>query len=176
MTLRLATLEDSDLLLQWRNDALTRHNSHSMAEVDRNSHESWLSKSLADPARIIFIGEANGAAVGTVRCDCRDGSPARVELSWTVSPECRGQGYGRKLVGAAAELFPAHELYAEIKAGNTASMAIAHSVDMKQVSERGGITCWIRQPVSKVTRTRALEGASRQRASLPMRSVFPSGD
>jgi RimJ/RimL family protein N-acetyltransferase len=172
IALRLATLADSDLLLLWRNDALTRQNSHSMAEVDRNSHQAWLLKSLADPTRIIFIGEVNGSPVGTVRCDCRNTSPVRIELSWTVAPEHRGRGYGRKLVEAAAELFAAQELYAEIKNGNAASIAIARSVGMKQVGEKEGVTFWARPAITKVVNANVVETAT-QRRSPTSRHVFP---
>jgi RimJ/RimL family protein N-acetyltransferase len=172
IALRLATAADSDVLLLWRNDALTRQHSHSMAEVDRNSHQAWLSKSLADPTRIIFIGEVNGNPVGTVRCDCRDTSPVRIGLSWTVAPEHRGRGYGRKLVEAAAELFAAQELYAEIKTGNAASMAIARSIGMKQMGEKEGVTFWLRPAITKLARS-TVAGTANQRRSSASRHVSP---
>ncbi len=166
VSLRLATFADSDLLLRWRNDPVTRRNSHSTAELDEKAHQGWLAKALSDPARVIFIGEVNCEPVGTVRCDWMQ---ARIELSWTVAPECRGRGYGTELVRAAAEAFAGHELYAEIKAGNAASIAIARRAGMRQVASKNGVTFWTRNASTPPP-------ASRREMADPASTLSPAGD
>lgn len=49
--LRPATINDADILLEWRNDPETRIASHNTAEVQRNDHISWLSRTLSNPDR-----------------------------------------------------------------------------------------------------------------------------
>ena len=44
--LRTATIQDADLLLEWRNDPKTRKASHNTDEVQRDEHISWLTKTL----------------------------------------------------------------------------------------------------------------------------------
>jgi RimJ/RimL family protein N-acetyltransferase len=172
--LRLASREDGDLLWCWRNDPVTRQNSHCTDEVNKNDHQAWLAASLANPARTIFIGEVNGAAVGTVRCDCKPGSPGRVELSWTVAPELRGRGLGTELVRCAAEIFLGYELYAEIKATNAASFVIARHVGMTQVGYEDGVTYWLKDGNPGVGHAPATDNRPERvgGVSLPM---FPTG-
>ena len=78
--LRPATTEDADILLEWRNDPETRIASHNTAEVQRNDHISWLSRTLGNPERRLYVAEEDGDPVGTVRADFADGV---WELSWT---------------------------------------------------------------------------------------------
>ncbi len=90
--LRPATIQDADLLLEWRNDPETRSASHKTAVVQREEHISWLLKTLDNPSRRLLIAEENEVPVGTVRADFSDGV---YELSWTVAPDARGYGVGK---------------------------------------------------------------------------------
>jgi len=91
ITLRPATMVDADILLEWRNDPETRKASHNTVEVQMSDHVSWLSRTLGNPDRRLYIAEENGEPVGTVRADFADGV---WELSWTVSPESKRTGSG----------------------------------------------------------------------------------
>lgn len=90
ISLRPATTQDADLLLEWRNDPETRKASHNTAEVQRDEHISWLSRTLNNPNRRLYVAEENGAPVGTVRADLSEGV---WELSWTVSQTREGEGW-----------------------------------------------------------------------------------
>jgi len=46
MNIRLATRDDAQLLLAWRNDPLTRAMSKSMDEVQWDEHVRWLNSRL----------------------------------------------------------------------------------------------------------------------------------
>jgi RimJ/RimL family protein N-acetyltransferase len=125
VTLRPATLQDEGLLLKWRNNPMTRNASHNTAEVQRDEQISWLSQTLSNPNRKLFIAEENGVSVGTVRAIISEGV---WELSWTVPPNERGRGVAKRMVALLA-----HEIYepirAEVKVGNIASTRIAeHAV------------------------------------------------
>ncbi len=139
MKLRGATWADRDLLLEWRNDPLTVQGSLSGASVEADEHYAWLRKSLISGSRRLFIAEEDGVAVGTARLDY---SPAGVELSWTVAPEARGRGVGKRLVGLAAEQAPS--IFARIRSDNPASLAIARACGFTLDREEDGVTWWRR--------------------------------
>ncbi|MEQ3659811.1 MAG: GNAT family N-acetyltransferase [Glaciecola sp.] len=133
--LRPATTEDADILLEWRNDPETRKASHNTAEVQRNDHVSWLSRTLGNPERRLYVAEENGDSVGTVRADFADGV---WELSWTVSPRARGRGVAKRMVAVLANEI-SEPIRAEVRAGNTSSARIAKHAGMVFERETNGI-------------------------------------
>ena len=135
-TLRLATMNDADRLLEWRNDLETRKASHNTAEVQRNEHISWLSQVLSNPNRRLYVAEENDTPIGTVRADCSDGGVW--ELSWTVSPSARGQGVAKRMVAALAKQI-SEPIRAEVKTGNIASARIAEHAGMESERETDGV-------------------------------------
>ena len=96
LTYRRATENDRDLLLAWRNDPATRAASLFAKTVGLAEHERWLTATLCDPARALFVFEEDDTAVGTVRADFEDG--AATLPAWTVAPEARGRGIGRRML------------------------------------------------------------------------------
>lgn len=120
MELRPATLDDADALLVWRNDEETRRQSFTTDEVAYDDHVAWLRRVIADPDRLLFVGVVDGVVVGQVRLDV-DGDAA--EISVTVAPDARGNGYARGLIAAAVDVSPVDIVVARIKNGNAASRA-----------------------------------------------------
>lgn len=96
MILRPVVFEDWELLLEWRNDPITRENSINSNPVEEKSHKEWLTKSLTSPTRELYILEDNSTPVGTIRSD-QHGDDTYI-LSWTISPNHRGKGYGTKML------------------------------------------------------------------------------
>ena len=133
--LRSATIRDADLLLEWRNDAETRKASHNMDEVQRDQHISWLSRTLDNRDRGLFVAEKNGVPVGTVRSDLSDGV---WELSWTTAPSARGRGLAKRMVFLLAQQIP-EPIRAEVKAGNIASARVAEHAGMEFDREAEGV-------------------------------------
>jgi RimJ/RimL family protein N-acetyltransferase len=132
---RLATINDADILLKWRNDLKTRKSSHSVHKINTKEHIKWLTASLKDSNRKIFIVEYDGALVGTIRTDnLRD----VIELSWTVAPNARGCGIGKEMVAHIANKI-AKPIQAVVKVGNNASKQIAMYAGMKLIREENGI-------------------------------------
>lgn len=132
--LRPATIADAELLFAWRNDPLTRAQSIHTEPVVWERHLAWLQASLQNPDRQLFIAEqvlpAEQATVvlGTVRAD----KVAKAyELSWTVAPEQRGEGWGKKMVAALIDCLPAGAAYrAVVLNTNSASEQIAAGLGM----------------------------------------------
>src|SRR3989344_1181800 len=125
--IRPATLDDAECLFLWRNDEETRRNSINTDPVERESHVGWLTRSLTNSARKLYIVEADGIPAGTVRTDIlNDGA---YELSWTVAPEARGKGIGKAmLVQFKQEVLPEARIVATIQDGNVASEKIAQAL------------------------------------------------
>tara|TARA_R100000149_G_C5819200_1_gene99229 strand:- start:61 stop:528 length:468 start_codon:yes stop_codon:yes gene_type:complete len=133
--LRPATIEDADILLEWRNDPNTRKASHNTDEVQRDDHISWLSRTLGNPDRRLYVAEENGDPVGTVRTDFAGGV---WELSWTVSPKARGRGVAKRMVAVLANEI-SEPIRAEVKTGNMVSARIAEHAGMVFERETDGI-------------------------------------
>jgi RimJ/RimL family protein N-acetyltransferase len=134
--LRPATVSDADLLLEWRNDPETRNASHNTGEVLRNDHISWLTKTLNDRSRQLFVAEENGVPVGTVRADSFDEA---CELSWMVAPNARGRGVAKRMVALLACQLSASIIRAKVRAGNTASARVAEYAGMQFEGEADGV-------------------------------------
>lgn len=119
--LRNASMDDASILLEWRNDQITRLNSHDTNEVSDITHRRWLDKMLADESSIVLIGEYAGIPVGTARATLDRNAWS---LSWTVAPVYRNRGIGTRLVSGILKRLdkPAR---AEIRTHNRSSSRIA---------------------------------------------------
>jgi len=142
MRFRKAAKEDSDNLFNWRNDPETRANSLNTAEVLREEHEAWLSRTLKNPNRILFIAEEKGEAVGTMRADRLEDEDG-YELSWTVAPEHRGKGIGKKMLFQAIKEVDSSVLKAKIKKENLASIKMAEAAGFLYDGEKNGVSVWV---------------------------------
>jgi RimJ/RimL family protein N-acetyltransferase len=129
-------MDDAEVLLAWRNDPLTRENSRNRTIGKLPGHITWLEKSLINPARKLYIAEIDNTPVGTVRAD--EDNDGYTEISYTVAPEARGNGYGKQMVVQfVREQLQGKKLKAEIKKGNNeASEALARALGLSPMSER----------------------------------------
>lgn len=132
LSVRTATLDDCQMLLEWRNDPLTRSGSRNSELIDEKSHRKWLSESLANPKRRLLIACVKSEPVGTVRIDFAD----QCEVSWTVAPSARGKGLGAKMVELVLRDFE-RPLVAVVRSTNRASLRIAKTVGFVQVKCEG---------------------------------------
>jgi RimJ/RimL family protein N-acetyltransferase len=116
VSLRPATLADGPLLLEWRNDPLTRAMARNTAVVSWEDHSQWLSSRLSSRESGLYIAEDNGSAVGTLRVDGD-------RISYTVAPDFRHRGIATAMLRAAFVRFG--PLVAEIKRTNDWSIRAA---------------------------------------------------
>jgi len=145
LLLRLATLDDAGVLLEWRNNPSTRKASHNTALISEDAHIQWLKRILSNENRKLYIAEINGAPVGTVRMD--SGALGH-ELSWTISPTMRRTGLGKAMVVQFAGGIP-EPIRAEIKPGNVASIRIAEEAGMAFEREEKGILHYRRDAIAQ---------------------------
>jgi RimJ/RimL family protein N-acetyltransferase len=132
MQLRKSTYNDWKILLDWRNDPITRENSFETGEVSEQTHKLWLNDSLLNPYREIYILENNNIPIGSIRSD--NVSTNQYVLSWSITSNQRGNGYGTKIL----ELFlkgKTGNFIAEIKPENIASIKIVQKNGFNQLDE-----------------------------------------
>lgn len=141
--LRHASMDDADLLLQWRNDPITRRAGHNTLEVGRSEHLAWLEKTTRSESRRLLVAEKDGVPVGTVRLDFHDGE---CELSWTTAPSQRGKGIAKEMVAKVASGIT-QAIRAAVKSDNAASERIALHAGMIFVCEKNGLKYFRREAV-----------------------------
>ncbi len=119
---RTANLEDSERLFAWRNHPTTRAMFLGGEEVPLQSHLTWLRRTLADPGRVLLIGEWQDLPFGQIRFDIQG---KEVQVSITIDPERRRGGLGIRLIEAGLQwLCSRHQvstILAVIKPDNLAS-------------------------------------------------------
>ena len=93
--LRPAVLEDKDLLYQWRIDVVCRKNSVTPDKSSYDNHSAWFLDRLRSDESYIFICMKKDIPVGQVRVDYQDGTG---RISYSVSTEYRGEGYGTQML------------------------------------------------------------------------------
>ena len=139
MIVRDATAADAMDVWAWRQDLLTRSMSRTPEEVPLASHLAWFAEALADPARTLLIGEAEGAKVGMVRFD----HGAVTEVSINVNPALRSRGHGHALLTEAMKRV-AGEVWAEIKEENLASQRLFERAGFELRTSAGGLRRYLR--------------------------------
>ena len=100
---RRAEERDWARLMSWRNDPETVKASRKSARVGLEEHWNWLRQVVVDESAGLYIvsDSERNITVGTGRIDERD--ERTVEISITVDPRLRGQGYAPRLVRAILE-------------------------------------------------------------------------
>lgn len=111
---RPATIQDSSLLLRWRNDPVTRKVSRASSLITWQSHQDWYERTLENPNRELYVIERGTVPLGTVRFDALEGS--EWEVSITLAPEARGHGHSRSVLTAGEAVFDARQPNATVVA------------------------------------------------------------
>ncbi|MEU3274027.1 GNAT family N-acetyltransferase [Saccharomonospora sp. NPDC006951] len=149
LSARPATEADAALLLEWRNDPVTRQWSRNTDPVAPADHGAWLRRVLDSPDRHLFVIGTPSEEVGTVRFD-RDASQEVWEVSITLAPSVRGKGMSAAVLAAGerallAERDAAAELpvlavlavLATVHEDNAASMALFERAGYRKQSAEG---------------------------------------
>ena len=91
--LREVTKSDWKVLLEWRNDKITRQYSLNSDLVSVSEHKEYIKNTITNPNRTVFILEYNEIPVGIIREDRLEKD--ELELSYTISPIYRGKKIGQ---------------------------------------------------------------------------------
>lgn len=125
--IRLATIEDLDMIYEWANDPVTRANSFSSAPIPYETHVQWFERTL-EREDVLFLIEMDGEEpVGQLRVAISEES-SEGEISISTAPDKRGMGYGKKIISDGIKYIKdlgdgtcIKTLVAEVKKENTSS-------------------------------------------------------
>ena len=116
--LRPATMDDAEMLLQWRSDPDSIKNSLKQSPPPSlDHHKAWLQAVIDSPTVDMVIATVGDTAVGTVRLE-------RGVVSITIAPEHRGHGHGSSMLRELCERYKDRVLTAAIRGHNIASQRI----------------------------------------------------
>lgn len=141
-TLRPATKDDFYDLYLWRNDPVTVANSTNAHSVSFKDHEQWFLRTLNSDACALLIGRAGRVGkIGVIRFDAQQADWWGDEswmVSITIAPECRGKGYGKRLLRHGCHFMGDDKtFFATIKWTNTPSIKTFTGCGFKRYSEIG---------------------------------------
>ena len=91
--LREVIESDWEILLEWRNDKLTRQYSFNSELISINTHKEFIKNAIKNSNISLLILEYNGTPIGTIR-ENKLGKN-EYELSYTISPLYRGKKIGQ---------------------------------------------------------------------------------
>ena len=152
MKLRPATPADAIDILNWRNDPHTRAMSKNSEMIDEARHLEWFRAAIADPQRLLLIGEHENQKIGMVRFDY-EGNAWKVSIN--LAPQMRGKGFGYLLLKSGLNFLRsvknADSIFAEIKAGNNASLSIFSKCGFVVSNEHGGYIEMVFNPLADQT-------------------------
>jgi len=139
ISLRPVTIEDEQLLLEWRRDPSVIENSLSGSPPDETTHSLWLRGKLDDKDEKLFIAiDPDSKPVGFVRLSfaMRLSTATReCELHFLVAPECRDKGIGGEIVLEALNetiLGDAKAVSARVRYSNSKSRQIFKNQGFKE--------------------------------------------
>lgn len=93
--LRMVDVSDIDLLYEWANDPESRRNSFNQDVIEYEDHVKWFNSTLHDESVMQFILMNGDSPVGQIRVVIKDDVG---EISYSISPDERGRGYGKHII------------------------------------------------------------------------------
>lgn len=69
LSIRRMNMADKDLIFEWANDPVTRHNSFNISSITEKEHHNWFVRKLDDPDASYFIALWQGQEAGFIRFD-----------------------------------------------------------------------------------------------------------
>ncbi len=100
LELRLALPSDSNVILRWANDPVTRSHAFNPRPIAAQEHAAWYARRLSSTDVVFLLAQSpNGIPVGQVRFERQ---PDRSwEISYLVAPLFRGRGIARPMLDMA---------------------------------------------------------------------------
>jgi len=96
LELREATMDDMALVYHWRNDPITRRDSHQQEPIPWEGHEAWYTERLSESPDTMWVAYYNKQPIGYGRCDDRVNYRSLISVALDVA--WRRRGYGVSLI------------------------------------------------------------------------------
>ena len=126
LLLRVAGPADGERIWRWRNAPAARAASRATDEIPLDDHLDWYGRAIANPRRVMLIGQAAGAAFGMVRFD--EVGENVWEVSIALDPSRTGRGLGTRLLRRACAWLeadrPVRTYRAAARETNVASLTV----------------------------------------------------
>ncbi len=141
LSLRSATIADSQDILKWRNDETTRTNSFNAYLISAKEHEAWFESALKDNAKHLWIAQdVTGNKIGIVSFFEKEKNTAEININ--LAPEKRNQGFGVFLIKQASQKFlneiKIQKIIARIKITNIVSIGAFLKAGFLEVKQADG--------------------------------------
>ena len=154
ITVREATLDDSNDVLVWRNDPLAIKMSINRSSVSGEEHAKWFLETLNSDRCVHIIGEVNDAdtgrrKIGVCRFDREASNQWRVSIN--LNPAFRGQGLSETFLSQSIALLKNRiqpervTLLAEVRETNVSSVTIFERNGFESVAESAGVRRMLRE-------------------------------
>ena len=134
--LREVKKSDWKVLLEWRNDKITRQNSFNSDLVSVSEHKEYIKNTITSLNIKLFILEYNEIPVGTIREERLENDV--LELSYTISPKYRGKKIGQLLMSTYLSGRKGSFL-CRVNEENTPSIKMIEKLSFKFFNEEKGI-------------------------------------
>ncbi|MBD1397641.1 UDP-2,4-diacetamido-2,4,6-trideoxy-beta-L-altropyranose hydrolase [Pontibacter sp. JH31] len=95
LRLRVATIDDLQLLFGWANDPAVRQHSFNPAPIPLEDHTRWFHRKLDNPDTILYIAEAGKVPAAHIRFDIQGNTAT---ISYLIGADYRGKGLGHAIL------------------------------------------------------------------------------
>lgn len=146
---RPARLADEDLLLEWANDPETRRNAFSSEPIAASTHRAWFRSRLRrlEECLLLIVESDEGLPLGQVRLDKKQDA---WEISYGLSPSCRGRGLGEPVLRAGLAqfglAFPGARSIARVKLENFPSRRIFTKLGFSEAENADSVVTFSSPP------------------------------
>jgi len=137
--LREVKKSDWKVLLEWKNDKITRQNSFNSELISINKHKEYIKNIINNPNRTQFILEYNEIPVGTIREDRLEKD--EFKLSYTISPMYRGKKIGQIMMSLYL-IERKGGFLCEVEEKNDPSIKMIEKLGFKFFKSEKGVNCY----------------------------------
>ena len=145
ITLRKALVEDSEILLTWRNEPSTIPWMSSTRALSFNEHNSWFKKIIHDPNCLFFIIEFDFEPIGQIRYHLTSNMKNYARVSINITQKMHGKGIASIAFSKGNEIIRdlkfAPKIFAYVRQDNIGSIKAMENAGYKKsdIIEKDGI-------------------------------------
>ena len=136
ITLRKAVIEDSKMVLEWRNEPTTIPWMSSAKALSFDEHDNWFRKAISDSNCLFLIIESNSKPVGVIRYNLDSSNNNYARASMNITQKMQGKGIGtiahRKGIDLVKKMRFAPKIFARVLPDNIGAIKAAESVGFEK--------------------------------------------
>ena len=138
--IRDAEIDDSPLILAWRNHQSSRSFSKNSLPITDAEHDKWYKKRIeAMDSEPFWIFTYDSKSIGYVRLENSKKFLNSLEISISVNPKFQKKGFGQKILDLSLSrvlrIFPTKKIIAIINVKNLASVSIFQKASFQRIGQ-----------------------------------------